>query len=340
MRFSELERIAAEIKDVLVIGRTAEHEGKFYYIIGMALVSNGVNLYIIEPYEENEDDMPSEAKHKNHREMLMKDCSLDESYLHCKEFIFGNEKIEVQSGSAGSLRYDIQNYEAISLFIEMMKAGWEVPEELKETDWEKLCLVTLTMADINKLPEYSKEMPITIVHDTNYKKCFVEKPVLLKVGKTCEFAFSADNGEELYCYINNVSLIDIWSEMEEQFNNPSYREKVTKEEFEETKKMMFETLEQNCPKGMYYINVEYECTKEIALQFYANEFLQSFPEEHNGSASSMFLRSKPEKDTGTHGLPLNSYIIQTPVSAETVEIPSELLFYIENIPGWEENVFY
>lgn len=338
MIFSELERIADKIKDVLVIGKTIEREGKFYYIIGMVLVSNEVNLYIIEPYEENEGDMQSEAKHKNYREMLMEDCSFKESYLNCKEFIFGNEKIGVQGGSAGSLRYDIQNHEAILLFIELMKSGWEVPEEIKETDWEKLCLVTLTMADISKLPKYSKDMPITIIHDTNHKKCFVEKPIVLEVGKPHEFTFSSDNGEELYCYINNVSLIDIWGEMEEKFNDPNYKEKVTKEELEEIKKVTFETLEQDCPKGMYYINVEYECTKEITLQFYTNEFLQSFPKEHKGSASSMFLRSKPEKDTGTHGLPLNSYMIQTPVSAETVEIPSELLFYIENIPGWEEDV--
>ena len=45
-----------------------------------------------------------------------------------------------------------------------MSTGWTVPEWLKDTDWADLQLVTLSIANMEKLPDYSPDMPITITH--------------------------------------------------------------------------------------------------------------------------------------------------------------------------------
>ena len=48
MRFSWLESAVKKWKDILVIGRTIERDGKKYHIIGMTM-GEEANLYIIEP---------------------------------------------------------------------------------------------------------------------------------------------------------------------------------------------------------------------------------------------------------------------------------------------------
>ena len=89
---------------------------------------------------------------------------------------------------------------------------------------------------------------------------------------------------------------------------------------------------------MCYIGIEYECSKEIQLQFYSKEFLKSVPETHGGSSTFLLMRVKPDKKIGTHGLPLRGCVIQTPVSPDTTIIPAELFSYLEKAEGWEEIV--
>ena len=48
MQFSWLEGISKKWKEILVIGRTFEHDGKKYHMIGMTMEENAT-LYIIEP---------------------------------------------------------------------------------------------------------------------------------------------------------------------------------------------------------------------------------------------------------------------------------------------------
>ena len=220
----------------------------------------------------------------------------------------------------------------------MLHAGWVIPEWLKNEEWDKLQLVTLKIAELKKLPEYSPEVCIIIKHSPYFKEYILEKTVTLTVGKSRSFSFIDNYGNEVQCHINDVTLIDVWKNAEEQFNDPRLSERFSEEQIKQMKKQHFEMLRQNCPKGMCYIGIEYECSKDLGLQFYSKEYLKSIPETHQGSAIFSAMRLKPDKKTGIHGLPLRGCALQTPVSPDTTKIPAELFSYLEKIPEWEENI--
>lgn len=335
MQFSWLEGVSKKWKDILVIGKTIERDGKKYHIIGMTM-EEAAKLYIIEPYEEQK---KHNFKKKRTQRMILREQEIETiRYLHCREFKIGNKRLCVQGGCGGVLRSE--NYEEIKLFLDMMDAGWKIPEWLKNEDWDRLQLITLEIANLKRLPKYSLDMPITIKHDLGFEKHLLKraKSMTIEIGKPLSFQFTAHDGEKVQCHINNVMLIDVWEEVRKQFSDAKYRERFTEEQLQEIESHYYEALTQSCPKGMYYIGIEYECSRDIQLQFYSKDFLESYPESHNGSAAFLMMRLKPDKKTGIHGLPLKGYAIDTPFTKDITKISVELLFYMEKTEAWEECV--
>ena len=219
-----------------------------------------------------------------------------------------------------------------------MSAGWTVPEWLKDIDWADLQLVTIRIADMEILPDYSPDMPITITHRPDSTQHILEKTVTLNVGKSRSFAFTDEYGDNVQCHINNVTLIDVWKNTEEELRDPKLAERFSPEQLEEARKHSYDALEQCCPKGMCYIGIEYECSKNYDLVFHSKQYLKSRPETRQGNAHFIMMRLKPDQETGTHGLPLKGCVIQTPVSPDTSKIPAELFLYNERIDAWTETV--
>lgn len=106
----------------------------------------------------------------------------------------------------------------------------------------------------------------------------------------------------------------------------------------EAAKHSYDALKQCCPKGMCYIGIEYECSKNYNLTFYSKQYLKSRPETHQGSSHFLMMRLKPDQETGTHGLPLKGCVIQTPVPPDTIKIPAELFLYHERVDEWTETI--
>ena len=210
MNFSILSNFYKKCKkwlDILVIGKTIERDGRKYHIIGMTL-SDEAKLYIIEPYDKQE---PINIKGiRSHRRLLKEHEGKSCCYLHCSDFHLGSKRLQIQGGKGDSLGYSTENYEIIQLFLDMMSAGWTVPEWIKDTDWADLQLVTLRIANMEKLPDYSPDMPITITHSPDFTQHILEKTVTLNVGKSRSFSFTDDYGDNVQCYINDVTLIDVW----------------------------------------------------------------------------------------------------------------------------------
>ena len=335
MNFSILSYFHKKWLDVLVIGKTIERDGRKYHIIGMTL-SDEAKLYIIEPYDKQE---PTTRKGiRSHRQILKEHEERSCCYLHCSEFYLGSERLQIQGGNGGALEYSLDDYGTIQIFLDMMNAGWTVPEWLKDTDWADLQLVTLRIANMEKLPDYSPDMPITITHSPYFTQHILEKTVTLNVGKSRSFSFTDDYGDKVQCYINNVTLIDVWRSTEEEFSDPKLAEKFSPEQLEQAREHRYDALEQCCPKGMCYIGVEYECSKNYNLVFHSKQYLKSRPETHQGSPYLLMMRLKPDQETGTHSLPLKGCVIQTPVSPDTFKIPAELFLYHERINAWTETV--
>lgn len=337
MNFSFLEGFHKKWDDILVIGKTIERDNRKYHIVGMTL-SGEANLYIIEPYNEAEHINKTKKGIRNLRKILKEQEEIECCYLHCSDFYLGRERLQVQGGTGGSLKYSSEDYGAIQLFFDMMSAGWTVPEWLKDEDWDSLQLVTLNIANMEKLPEYSPETPITIKHRPVPIRHILEKTITLNVGKSRSFCFVDNYGDEVRCYINDVTLIDVWKNTEEQLNDPKLTERFSPEQLQQARKHSYDALEQSCPKGMCYIGIEYECSKDVNLVFYSKQYLKSRPEAHQGSSSFMLMSLKPDKEIGTHNLPLKGCVIQTPVSPDTAKIPAELFLYFEKIDAWTETV--
>lgn len=141
MNFSTLSDCHKEWQDILVIGKTIERDGWKYHILGMTL-SDEAKLYIIEPYDKRE-PINRKGVH-NYRRRLKEYKGRSCCYLHCSEFCLGNERLQTQGGMGGYLEHS--DYGTIQLFLDMMSAGWTVPEWLKDTDWADLQLVTIRNA--------------------------------------------------------------------------------------------------------------------------------------------------------------------------------------------------
>ena len=335
MNFSLIEYFHTKWHDILVIGKTIERDGLKYHIIGMTL-SDEARLYIIEPYM-----TPERKKQKgvpNCRKLLKEHDGAVCCYLHCSEFCFGNERLKTQGGMGAPLKYSLEDYGTIQLFFDMMNAGWTIPEWLKDTDWENLQLVTLTIADIKSLPRYSPDMPITITHKPDPVRHILEKPVTLNVGKSRSFCFTDNYGDKVQCHVNNVTLIDMWEETEAEFKDLKLAERFSEEQIEQARKHRYDALNQRCPKGMCYIGIEYECSKDLDLVFYSKQYLSSRPQTHEGSSHFLMMHIKPVQKTGTHGLPLKGRVIDTPFSPDTTKIPAELFLYYERAEEWTETV--
>ena len=337
MQLSYLESIPNEWRKLLVIGKTIERDGEKFHIIGMSM-GDTASLYILEPFREPPYPDSLKKKRRNQRKSLKEHRESGLSYLHCSEITIGGRKLKIQGGSGSPLKYSEQDYRTITLFLDMMRAGWIVPDWLREKEWDELQLVTLEIAGLKRLPGYSPQMPILIKHRPDPICHIVEKTITLTVGKKRSFSFIDHGGDQVWCHINDVTLIDVWEDSEKQFQDPKFIKKIPPERLAEIKEDCRKALEQNCPQGMCYIGIEYECSKDYQLQFYTKEYLASYPKSQSGSASFLLMRLKPDRKTGIHGLPLKGDVIQTVVSPNTVKIPAELFLYYEKNDEWTESV--
>lgn len=289
---------------------------------------------MIEPYMEAKSRNGKGPR--NHRRILKELDSHGYGYLHCSELRLGGEQLKILGGTGSPIYFD--DYGMIQLFFDMMNAGWTVPKWLKDMDWNDLHLLTLNIADTEKLPRFTPQMPITITHRPNPIRHILEKTVTLNVEKSRSFCFMDHYGDEVFCHINSVTLIDMWKNTEENLNDPKLTEKFSPEQLKEAAKHSYDALKQCCPKGMYYIGIEYECSKNYDLIFYSRQYLKSQSETHQGNSHFLMMRSKPDWETGTHGLPLKGCAIQTPVSPDTAKIPAELFLYHERVAEWTETI--
>lgn len=333
MNFSSLSGFHQKRQDILVIGRTMEQDGRKRHILGMALSDEG-ELYIIEPRIKPK--TPAQKGVRNHRRMLKEHKERADSYLHCSDLAIGGRHFKISGGTGSPL--DPENYGIVQLFFDMMSAGWTVPDWLEDVDWDDLMLLTLHIPDAETLPDFTPDIPVSITHRPTPIEHIIEKTVTLQVGKSRVFCFTDSYGEEVQCHINNVVLIDVWQSTEEELNDPGLAERFSPEQLAQAKKQSYNALEQTCPKGMCYIGIEYECSKNYDLTFYSKQYLKSRPEAHAASSCFLMMRLKPDCETGAHGLPLKGCVIQTPVSPDTSKIPAELFLYFERQNEWIETI--
>ncbi len=262
-------------------------------------------------------------------------------FFRVEQLRVGTQTFTVRSASSSCLGLDdSDNYQRTLFFVEMKKAGWGLPpaHEFYRMDWEELMLTEVVFYTIeNKLPDW-KGQEVVVRLGKGSVNHFVEKPVKLVVGQEQEVGFALEDGRKVTCYINKVYPIDIWKEQEEKFEKLSHLEDVTAEMLRESKKEFFQTLMEDCPKGMYYLGIEYECTLEGNIVFYDKKFLGSEPKVYKGSSRALLMLLKPDEPVGKHGLRQRGCIIQTSVEGDIRHMEAELFNFYEELPEREERL--
>lgn len=324
----------SQYDEIKVIGKEVQKEGKPYHIIGMTLKERKVHLYILELTESLAEREP--WREKTPRESMKESMEEDRNssfFMHIREFRNGDKVYETAGACSGAIEQGDFG-EAYMLFTRMYEDGWSMPKDSVFIDapWEMLSLTKIELRDeYDKLPDWSEFMEVLIMPVP--ANVAVENSVFLEVGKTTEIEFSLKDGNRAVCYINKVELMDVWADQEKKFSDSDYREKMlqhmSEDEFEQMKNQFRQILEEHCPKGKHYLVVEYECSEDISLNFYDKEYLDTVPKPREGSASSMFMRVKPDKELGKHGLKLRGSVIQKPMDGDVKGLEAELFSYSE-----------
>lgn len=349
MNFEQMWQAYRNFDEVMPIGRTVELEGKAHHIVGMTRTGKQAEMYVLEcaPKEkepsgnglaENDSKAGGLSRMPEHtNRMSMKIVPVECLLYNIVTIKLGEWELETGDANSGPLALNEggaivdADCESYLLFYEMMRSGWTLPEDspFLSMDWNDIWLTRLTFrTEIEHLPVWT-DQEILIKWGRRTKPHYVEKPVCLTVGEETELHFVIEDGRHGVCYINKVYPMDIWKENEEKFKNPRYLEIMSAEELEKQKESFFRNLEQDCPRGMCYLGIEYECTLEGSLAFYDRAFLESEPRTYQGRSSMMMMLLRPDEPTGRHGLRQRGCIIQTPVAPDIQKLKAELFRFDE-----------
>lgn len=319
-----------------IIGKDICTDDGWIHIVSLTRRDHKAYLCVLEQ-QDWPDEMPCGERGMTHRESMLRHARENGgAALGIKQVKIGADEFQMQSGSCGNLGQQ-ENIEAFIFFQQMMTEGWSLSEEspFYSLSWNRMGLAELELADeYEKLPELRGEISFTA--RTAHRTHVLELPVRLERGGAGQQSFLIEGKGEVLCHINRVDVINPREDVMKTFDSPQYREMVlqhwTLEEFEERRKSILEMVEAECPEGMGYFAVEYECTAdELSVQIYAAELLDSVPEPKDHT-SALFLHTKPEKETGPHGLRSRCVIVQHPVPLETEVLDAELFTVVETFP--------
>ncbi len=333
MNFKRFQTIVQEndYDEVKVIGMDVEIDGAFMHIIAMTKSQKDSRIYILEettPLFELGD-----YAEKTPRESMKG--SQQEEHSFIKTIQVHECEITVKGEHSGPI---IQgDYEETFLFlVKMAKQGWSISETspFYQREWEHLGLRVMDVElSVDYLPDF--DGPIEITMAMTFKKQLLEMPVKLEIGTAQEIIFVDDVGQEVLCYLNNSMLVDVLKKEKARFDDPDYRTKIlqhcTQEELENMRQSVLETLERDCPEGMCYITIEYECAKNVSLQFYVKQYLDTIVQPSN-QCTALFMRTRPDQENGPHGLKNRSVMIQYAVPKSTKQIDVELFMAMWPVP--------
>lgn len=354
MNFEHLSELISQMKydEIKLIGRTVEAGGRLCHFISMVRTGDKVQVCLLmqtKPWNEH----LAKLAWRNTTRRLLKE-NHDDVTASLQALHIGGRDYEMEGGSGTGLD-STYNFEETIFLAKMMEAGWEMPKDslFYKENWDRLMLMKYDFKEpMQQIPEFADRI-FAVTMGVYFKTYFVEQRVKLPVagqkeGSECdkimEFTVVEQDGQRRggTCYINRVYLIDVWEEEEKRFADPQYQQRmlehVSQEELDTMKQQIFTALEQNCPRGMYYIGLEYECTLDMSMDFYSSEYLKREQETTtitgDGTVSVMLMNSRlePDEELGAHGLKLRGAVIQEPVPQDTKSLWAELFTAHERMP--------
>ena len=281
-----------------------------------------------------------------------------------KKLQAGDDCLEFGNMSAGMI--STGDLGGMMLLMQLTLAGWQLPQghPFQKEDWEHIELIrSQFFCPSGRIPEfgpgrmritwragirrYPVGQPVSLTLQQSYDETNKENKEKEELRQSASpqivFHIPDQNGtmQEGICYIHKARLVDVRAENDQQRADPEYRkrmlEHLSEEEFAASMREIDEIMDQFCPRGMYFIAVEYECTLDLQLKFYTKEYLDAQP-DMSGKAVSMMWRMDGEDQTGPHGYRLRTGLIQEPVPADLTGLEAELFEAYEQVPEYEEEL--
>lgn len=303
-------------RKTLPIGKTVYMNDQWLrYIVGLSY-ENNLKLHVIEDYVERKEEKTYRDSVKNF---------LLSVYPRLEKIIIGEDVFQSSHSECSPMKY----CQDVSLFYEFISGGLEIPEDLKFADWDRLALCSYDI-ECEKMPEICDNGDnIELIYRKEPRYSFVEWEFPLKMGEPYDFSLEGDR--TIQCYINNVYLLDFYDQIEKQCADPRVTEAYSAEQIADMKTKAIEAAEEQIPRDMRYVVIEYECDG-----FFLNfDFTSHLNEEikvitGNSTSSTFIMSAKPDKEYGTHGLPLKAAVISQPVPESLTEISVELFYICSN----------
>lgn len=337
MNFEALKEEVGQIKEIKPIGRTFNVDGVICHVMGMILQEGGVLQLLILKYDDDYREKAEQAELDGINDVYDKPVTnrIEESgerKFEPVEHFFGAEKVSLgeleftpsKSGSSVCCVCSTSQWRNVTLFTRFLLCGWN-PSGIDTQNMDYMYLTSLTFdGEYSSIPDFEVSVPIRFSMRPTVDWRLVEKPMMLKVGgdynEKLHFT-DKKTGQQHWMQINRVFLYDIWSEFEKLFADHRVKEHLSEEELAQWKAELEANLADDCPKGMYYLAVDYECEDDISIQFYSKHWLGEVSKPKNYIIGIIV---DPEKSIGKLGMKLKTALIQEPVPPDTKVIEAEL----------------
>lgn len=311
---------------IKITGKDFKFNGTDFHFVGFYLENNSLmavvlsyNEELFERKEQAKNDLLNafdlDSKYKpTVRESQRHHLLFNEPPLHITKIISGKTEIHSQSSNRTCLGNDID--ENVILVMEFIRAGWNC-DKLSHVPFNRLSINKIVFEGIyNEIPEFSEKFTLSFAKTS--ESVLAEIPVSIEIGENKK-EINLPTGESVF--IRDAKLLDMYDEMEKFFKSKRFSEMYTSDETEEQQRNFTEKFSLCCPKGKYYIAVEYETGENTSVEIKLKSILDSPPLEKE-SCMAFLIRS--DSSPIHNGMTVKTAVIDVPFDADTKLIEAEI----------------
>lgn len=326
MTLEEMGRRLAETKQTLPLGQTARQGELLCHLAGLALGQEGTLELLTLEYDPDypdwrEEQSEGEAPPPTQRQLLLRQETLPFRRIlqgFARTISFGGVLLEPSQAQSD---YGAEGQAA--LFCRLLDQGWN-PGPLRETPLDRLMVSRWTFqGNYEKIPEIDPQAPVEFTMQKKIERRPVELPLTLEVGRGTEKIPFTDQttGQTLWMQILQTRLEDMWAQMEQVFACHRRQGQIPAEQLDQMQAQFEQDFARECPKGMLYPVIEYQCEDDSQLDFYLPSYLDG-PQDCSGHSFGFFIR--PEQNQTPEGRKIYAAALQRPVAPDARTIQAEL----------------
>lgn len=325
MTLDEMSRQLAGMKQTLPLGQTARQGELLCHLAGLTLSQEGtlelLGLEYDPDYLERQEEQSWKDPAPTRRQTLLR-----QENLPFRRLTEGFPETISLGGLSLKPSQSQSDYGAegqAPLFCRLLDQGWN-PGPLSKTPLDRLMVSRWTLGENwEEIPEIDPQAPVEFTMQKKIERRPVELPLTLEVGRGTEKIPFTDQttGQTLWMQILQTRLEDMWAQMEQVFAHHRRQGRIPAEQIDRMQAQFERDFARECPRGMLYPAVEYQCEDDSQLDFYLASYLDE-PQDFSGH--SFGFLTKPEQSRTPEGRKIQTAILQSPVAPDTRTIQAEL----------------